>query len=249
MEFGFGSGLLTGVRNDSGATVPTTPERFGALQDVSVEFQGEVKELFSTQQFPIDSARGKTKIMGKAKMAEIKGRMYNDLFFGQTLAAGSTKYAYNESTTVGTGASPSYTVAFAASTPLTDQGVFYVANGDQLVSVSSGPTAGQYTFTASTGVYGWATGDLSQGMYVNYLYTSTAGYNIAIGNPFMGTTPRFQMTLYQPFEGNSVVLQLYACVSTRLSFPTRIDDYVIQDMDFSAFANSAGNVGNWSTTN
>jgi len=42
---------------------------------------------------------------------------------------------------------------------------------------------------------------------------------------------------------------LNSCVSTRLTFPTSIDDYVIQDLDFSAFANSAGNVGSWNSAN
>lgn len=244
MEFGFGSGILTGLRTDNSGT--NTPVRFGALQDVSVEFQGDIKELFATQQFPVDVARGKTKIMGKAKVAEIRSAMYNDLFFGQTRSTGQLKYAYNESTTLGTGAA-SYTVANSGSTPLVDTGVFYASNGDQLSAVSSAPGSGQYTFNASTGVYAFSTFAAGLGVLVNYTYTTTSGYNIAIGNPLMGTTPRFKATLFQQFENNQVVLVLNSCVSSRLSFPTRIDDYVIQDLDFSAFADSAGNVGSWNT--
>lgn len=243
MEFGFGSGILTGTRTDVN---DYTPIRFGALQDVSVEFNGETKELFSTQQFPIDTARGKTKISGKAKVAQIFGRMYNDLFFGQTLASGQTKYAYNESATLGTGAAV-YTVANSASTPLTDQGVFYAVTGNQFIGVATSPGSGQYTFNAATGVYGFSTFDASQGVLFNYLYTVTTGYNIVGGNPLMGTTPRFSCTLFQQYEGNQAVLQLYACVSNRLSFPTRIDDYTIVDLDFNAYANAAGNVFDWST--
>jgi hypothetical protein len=248
MEFGFGSGILTGVRNDSGAGASPTPRRFGALQDVSVEFTGDIKELFSTQQFPIDVARGKTKITGKAKLAEIKSGEYNDLFFGQTLATGSLKYAYNESVSAGTSAF-SYTVANSGSTPLTDQGAFYVSNGNQLDQVTGAPGSGQYTWNPSTGVYGFATADAGSGFFVNYLYHVTAGHNIAIGNPFMGTTPQFQATLFQQFEGNQIVLVLNKCVSSRLTFPTRIDDYMIEELDFSAFADTAGNVGSWNSTN
>lgn len=245
MEFGFGSGILTGLRTD---VANATPERFGALQDVSVEFNGDIKELFATQQFPIDVARGKTKIQGKAKVAEIKGSMYNNLFFGQTLATGQLKYAYNESTTLGTGAA-SYTVANSGSTPLTDQGVFYGTTGNQLTFVSSAPGSAQYTWNAATGVYGFSTFDAGVGVLVNYTYHVATGNNIAIGNPFMGTTPIFTATFFQQFEGNQVVLVLNKCVSSRLSFPTRIDDYVIQELDFSSFADGAGNVGTWSTTN
>ena len=244
MEFGFGSGILTGLRTDTAGT--NTPERFGALQDVSVEFTGEVKELFATQQFPIDSARGKTKISGKAKVAEIKAAMYNELFFGQTITSGQLKYAYNESTSLSnTTVSPSYTVTNSASTPLADQGVFNGTTGNQLSAVAASPSLNQYTFNAVTGVYGFSTFNNAQPMLINYTYSVATGFSIAIGNPFMGTTPRFKATLFQQFENNQIVLTLNACISTRLTFPTRIDDYVIADLDFSAFADAAGNVGSW----
>lgn len=244
MEFGFGSGLLTGQRNDTDAGTQVTPQRFGALQDVSIEFNGDIKELFSTQQFPIDVARGKTKIMGKAKVAEIKAQMYNQIFFGQTLSTGGVKYAYNESVA---GAVVAYTVANSVGgTPIVDEGVFFVTTGNQLAYVTSAPTTGQYGFVGTTGVYTFNVLD-TVGKFVNYLYVTTAGFNINIGNPFMGTTPQFKMTLFQPFEGNQVVLILNKCVSSRLTFPTRIDDYVIQDFDFSAFADGGGQVGSWNT--
>lgn len=244
MEFGFGSGILTGLRNDNTGT--NTPIRFGALQNVAIEWNGDVKELYSTGQFPIDTARGKTKISGKAKVAEIKASMYNELFFGQTVAAGQLKYAFNESTTLGTGAA-SYTVSNSGSTPLVDQGVFFTSNGNQLSAVSSSPGSGQYAFNAATGVYSFSTHSASLGVFVNYTYTVATGQSIAIANQFMGTTPRFKATLFQQYSGNQVVLILNSCVSTRLTFPTQIDDYVIQDLDFSAFADSAGNVGAWNS--
>lgn len=246
MEFGFGSGILTGLRTDNSGT--NTPLRFGALQDVSVEFTGDTKELFSTQQFPIDTARGKTKITGKAKVAEIKAQMYNELFFGQTLTTGQLKYAFNESTTLSnTTVAPSYTVANSGSTPLVDQGVFNATSGNQLSAVASSPVSNQYTFNVSTGVYSFSTFSNNQGVLTNYTYNVASGFNIAIGNPQMGVTPRFQATLMQQYENQQIVLVLYACVSNRLSYPTRIDDYLIQDLDFNAYANPAGNVGSWNS--
>lgn len=244
MEFGFGTGILTGVRTDTSGT--NTPLRFGALQGAAVEFNGDTKELFSTYQYPIDTARGKTKITGKVKVAEIKGSMYNDLFFGQTLAAGQTKYAFNESTTLGTGAA-SYTVSNSGSTPLTDQGVFFGSNGNQLAAVSSAPGSGQYTFNAATGVYTFSTHSASLGMLFNYTYTVSSGYNISGASLLMGNTPRFQATLFQRYNNQDIVLTLYACVSSRFTFPTTLDDYTYQDLDFSAFADSAGRTFNFST--
>lgn len=247
MQFGFGSGILTGIRTDvSGAT----PIRFGALQDVAVDFAGDIKELYSLGQFPLDTARGKTKVTGKAKVAQVRGQMYADLFFGQAATTGGLNQAYNESiASAGSG----YTVANAASTPLTDLGVFYGGNGlstdgNQFVLVGSSPTAGQYTFVASTGVYGFSTFDAGLNLFVNYNYTVTSGYHIDIrGDVLMGETPRFQADLFMKFEGKQIVLVLFACVSTRLSFPTRIDDYTIQDLDFSAFSDASGRLAKWST--
>ena len=246
LQFEFGSGILTATRNDTLVTGPQTPRRFGALQDVSIEFAGDIKELFSTFQYPIDTARGKTKITGKAKIAEVNTKEYNDIFFGNTTNTGSLKYAFNELATLSAG-TPTYTVANNASVPLTDQGVFYAGNtavsGNQLDIVSSGPGSGQYTFVASTGVYGFSTFDASQPMYFNYTYTVATGHSFTIANQFMGTTPRFSATLFQTFENNQFVMVLNRCISSRLTYPTRIDDYVITDLDFSAFADGSGNVG------
>ena len=319
-EYGFGAGFLTGLRTD--LTGVQTPRNFGTLQDVAIEFTGDVKELFGQYQYPVDSARGKTKITGKAKFATIQGRMYNDIFFGQTLGSGQTKFirppgeqltlgasvlattnatsapgsgtlyfaavpvgvlasmAVQDSTTPGVstpssevvsqtatsvvfsnpgtvaaGATDvihfvplSYTVALSASTPLTDQGVYYASGtGLQLDATTFAPsTTGTYNFNPLTGVYTFAPGDAGSTFFVNYTYNVSTGYTVSGINLPMGNTPRFQATFEQVFEGFNVVLVLYACVSTRLTFPTRIDDYVIQDLDFSAFADASSRVFSWS---
>lgn len=247
--FEFGSGVLTGVRNDIAGR--QTPRRFGVLQDVSIDFSGDIKMLWGTDQYPVDSARGKTKIEGKAKFAAITAAGYNDLFFGQSVATGQTLYAYNERTTLGssTGA-VAYTAANATTAGMSDQGVFYGGTdsnaGVQLTATTSAvPSSGSYNFTASSGVYAFSPSDSTAAVLVNYTYQSTSGYNIAINQQFMGTTPRFGLTLFQVFEGHQQILQLYNAVSSKLTYPTRIDDYVITEMDFSAFANASDNVGVW----
>lgn len=246
----FGSGILTGTRTD--LTGVQTPRRFGVLQDVSVDFAGDIKTLFGTNQYPVDSARGKTKIDGKAKFAALQAKGYNDLFFGQTVATGQTKYAYNERTTLATSTtSIGYTVANATSTPIVDQGVFYGGTGSnagvQLDVTSTAVSTGTatYNFVGSTGVYSFGAGDSGAALLVNYTYQVSTGFNIAINQQFMGTTPRFGLTLFQVFESNQMVLNLYQVTSSKLTYPTRIDDYVINEMDFSAFANAADQVGVW----
>jgi hypothetical protein len=244
----FGSGVLTGTRTD---IANATPRRFGVLQDVSIDFAGEVKTLFGMNQYPEDTARGKTKIEGKAKFAGIQASGYNDLFFGQTLATGSTQYAYNERTTLASSTtSISYTTANATSSPLVDQGVFYGGTGTnsgvQLTyTTTSPPTSANYNFNTSTGIYTFAAADSSAAVLVNYTYQISTGYNIAINQQLMGTTPRFGLTLFQVFEGHQMVLNLFSATSSKLTYPTRIDDYVIAEMDFAAFSNAAEQVGVW----
>jgi hypothetical protein len=41
---------------------------------------------------------------------------------------------------------------------------------------------------------------------------------------------------------------LFACTSTKLTFATKIDDYTIPELDFSAYANSAGQVYEFSAS-
>jgi len=319
-EYGFGTGFLTGLRTDVSGI--QTPRVFGTLQDVAIEFTGDIKELFGQYQYAVDTARGKTKITGKAKLATIQGRFYNDIFFGQTLVTGQTKFVtppgesvtlgstvvattnatsaagsgtlffasvpagvltgmfvddtttagvatassevtskttttvvFSNPGTVGATASDvvdfvplSYTVALSGSTPLTDQGVFYASGtGLQLDAATFAPSvAGTYNFNAATGVYTFAPADAGGTFFVSYNYHVSTGYTITGQQLAMGNTPRFQATFEQVFEGFNVVLVLYACVSSRLTFPTRIDDYVIQDLDFSAFANASNQVFSWS---
>ena len=247
--FEFGSGVLTGTRNDIAGL--QTPRRFGVLQDVSIDFAGDIKMLWGTNQYPVDSARGKTKIEGKAKFAGIQAAGYNDLFFGQTLTSGQKKYALSERATVGSSTTGiPYTTANAASGPFIDQGVFYGGSGTNAgvqlnATTTSPPPSASYNFNTSSGVYTLAPADSNAAMLFNYTYSVSAGYHIEIDQQFMGTTPRFGLTLFQVFEGNQQVLELYNAVSAKLSYPTKIDDYVVTEMDFSAFANAADTVGIW----
>ena len=83
----FGSGVLVGARTDiAGAT----PRQFATLQDVAVDFKGEIKQLYGQYQFPEAVARGKTSVSVKAKYGRVSGALFNDLFFGQASAIGAT---------------------------------------------------------------------------------------------------------------------------------------------------------------
>ena len=247
MELVFGIGALWGQRTD---VTGIGPDQFGVLQDNSIDFSFELKELYSQLQFPIDIARGKGKITGKAKMARIFSTLYADLFFGTTTAAGETNVSENETHTVGS--SPTVTVS-NVSTYVADLGVYYNSAGNvRFAYVTGAPSAvGTYT-TNGSGAYTFFTGDIGQAVNISYVFTDASGKTITITNEFMGYTPQWQGTFYNEKNTQGVTgqitLRLNQCVSSKLSFPTKIDDYGIPDFDYMAFSQPNGSIGTLSVT-
>ena len=246
MQLVFGSGALWGTRSD---VTGVGPDQFAILQDCTVDFTFEIKELYGQLGFPIDIARGKGKISGKSKAARIFGALYSDLFFGGTLTTGETNVSQGETYTLG---ASTLGVAHATSF-VADLGIYYLATGNKVFSyVTGAPSAlGTYS-TGVNGSYTFFTGDIGAVIAVSYVYTDANGKTITINNNYMGYTPTFVGTFYQnkSTQGASgqLTLRLNECVSSHLTIPSRLDDYSIPEFDFMSFANSAGVIGTISTT-
>lgn len=237
-QYGFGSGVLLATRND---VALATPIDFGALQDISLDFSFNTKELYGQNQFPLAVARGTGKITGKAKTGKISGRLFADLFFGETVSTGQAATAYHEAASIP--ATPYQVTVANGATFVTDQGVVSAVTGIPLAKVATAPTTGQYSVGAG-GVYTFAAADTLLGVLISYTYTVAAtGQSFTINNHLLGTTPTFQVQLYAPFQGKQLNILLYKCASSKLSIPTKLEDYVIPELDFSAFANDAGVIG------
>ena len=242
----FGSGVLIATPSSANAT----PVQFGALQDVSLDFSFSSKQLFGQYQFPIAFARGEGKIAGKAKFANIDGPLYNNCFFGQTLTAGQKLWAYNEAGAVASSSPYTYTAVNAANFD-EDLGVVYAASGLTLTKVASSPSTGQYSVAA--GVYTFSSGDAGKALLASYSYTQTAsgsGSHNQLVNKLMGTAPTFQIDFYQSnpnIVGAQWSLRLYNCVSTKLSVASKNQDFVIPELDFEAYANTANSIGEINT--
>jgi hypothetical protein len=252
MQLAFGAGALWGNRTDvTGSGIG--PDQFGILQDVQIDWDWTTKELWGQYQFPLDIARGQGKITGKAKFARIFGAIYGDLFFGQSPASGQLTVAENEAATVP--ATTPFTVSVAnAATYSDDLGVYYAAGvnaGNRLVRVTTPAAAGQYSVNLATGVYSFAAGDAGAALLVSYLYSAASGRKLVLTNQLAGFTPTFKATFYTVKTTQGVPaglsLVLNACTATKLSLPTRTDDYEIQEFDFSAFADATGTIGTLST--
>ena len=246
MQLSFGSGALWGERTDvSGSGVG--PRQFGVLQDIQIDFDWTDKELYGQLQFPVAIARGQGKITGKAKFAQILGLLYSDIFFGLSPANGQFAVSQLEAASVPAATPFAVTPANAASYN-DDLGVVYAGNGKRFNRVSTPSTAGQYSINFSTGVYTFSAADASAAVLLSYTYdTVTSGSKLAITNQPVGTTPTFKTTFYTSYNGNGTALRLNACTANKLSFPTKVDTWTINELDFSAFADASGTIGYLST--
>ncbi|MGO9622369.1 MAG: hypothetical protein ACLPT6_13315 [Desulfobaccales bacterium] len=238
-QFFFGAGTLYGLDN---STPTPTPVKFGTLQDVSVEFSADVKELYGANQFPAHIGRAKNKITCKAKLGQIQGAMLNVLYFGLPQSTGELLQAMGEAAQIPAAAPYTVTVANGA-TFAQDLGMVYVAGGAPLTQVLSAPVAGQYSVGAG-GVYTFAAADAGKTIQIDYLYNSpTTGGTIAISNQPMGLAPTFKAVLTGVTDGKTMTLILNQCISSKLTLPTKNEDHLIVEFDFSAMADDNDQVG------
>lgn len=252
-QFAFGSGMLwmTPQTDAFGNIIAVpTPLMVGVLQEGSVEISYDTKTLHGQNQFAVATARGKGKISGKAKFAQIFGDMFNSIVFGQGATAGLVTAKYDTS---GITVAATVTVTPPSSGAFSkDLGVVN-ALGLPLVKVASAPATGQYACNAATGAYTFAAADVGKTVFINYEYTVSAANapNADTGvvmNIPMGSQPKFGVDLMIPFEAKTMKLELYACTANKLSLATKQDDFMIPEIDFEAMADSTGRVMRWSTS-
>lgn len=242
-QYVFGTGQLFSTPVGGGA-----PLRFGALQDVSVDFSGDIKQLFGQYQYALDVARGKAKIEWKAAAGNIDVEFYNSIFFSQTVATGDELVqVFNEAGAVPAMTPYEVTVANGANF-YADLGVSYAASGQPLKQVAAAPAVGEYTVSAS-GVYTFNATDASAGVLLNYLYeNAAAGGSLEVTNQLMGSAPRFQLILSQVYDSKNFTLVLYSNVAEKLSLPLKQDDYLISEINGQAMADAANRVARLTTT-
>ncbi len=94
----------------------------------------------------------------------------------------------------------------------------------------------------------FAAADTLVNILLNFTYTTalatTQGFTVA--NQLLGTTPTFAAQFYTTFQGIPITLRLNNCTSNKLSFQTKLEDFIMPEFDFSCFADAAGNVMTWS---
>jgi len=245
-QFAFGTGSLWGYQTQDafGNTIANlTPIKFGEVQDVGIDISRDLKLLHGQLMLPTAIGGGKMKIDIKAKFARVMGRLFSDLFFGQSMSTGSLLGIVNDTTGVtipGTPFQVTPTVP-GSGTWQRDLGVVD-SNGLPFTRVASGPTTGQYSVSA--GVYTFATADTGKTVFISFQYSATSALakSLSITNQPMGYVPTFGMDLAIVFNGKQSNWRFPNCVSGKLAFDPKQDDFAQMDMDISVFADAAGNV-------
>ncbi len=248
MQYSFGTGTLWGAATADAlgnVIANPTPVKFGTLNDVSVEIDRDIKELYGQLAFPVAVGGGKMKVAVKAKFAQIVGRIFNDLFLGQGLVAGTLTSANEDLTGTAIPTTPFIITVTPpnAGTFLRDLGVLD-SNGVPMQRVASAPATGQYSLAGA--VYTFAAADVAKVVYISYGYTYTlaTAKSLTFNNIAMGTVPIFGLDLSCRFQGKQAYIRLGQCVAKKLSFDPKQDDYTMLDMDIAAFADPVtGSVG------
>lgn len=257
--FGPGIAWITPVQDANGNTVANpTPILVAGIQDISLDMSAEVKELYGTNSFALAIGRGKQKMGIKIKNAQVHGRLWNQLFFGQTVAAGIYDDVY-DTTGIAIPSSP-FQITITSGAPsatnvqIPSSGTFgYLLNvrdGNNLPynRVASAPATGQFSIASSTLTF--AAADVGKIVYIdfNYTATSTVAQKLAIQNLPMGAAPIFQFDMKIPYLGNTFNATFPNCMATKAGLATKLDDFAYPEFDISAFAPGGVGVGtlSWS---
>lgn len=244
----FGSGTLWGspIQDANGNPITNpTPIQFGVLQEVSVDISFDNKLLYGQLQFAVDSGRGKGKISCKAKAAQVNAQLFNSIFFGQALTSGVIADYLDLIGTVIPG------TPFNITPPVPGSGVWTTdlgvrgEGGSQFIRVASAPTTGQYAVNA--GQYTFAGADVGKRAYMSFQYTgaSSVAQKSMVTNMLMGAAPTFRADISVQRGLKSMILSLMSCTSSKLSFTTKQDDFIIPEFDFDGMADANGNVLQW----
>lgn len=239
----FSAGYLFAI--PSGAN--PTPMMFGAVQDTTVDFSFDLKQLYGQSQFPLEQARGKGKIEIKASIGRVDPNLFNQIYFNLALAPGETLSSVGEASTIPT--SPFTVTALNGATFKTDLGVYSSTLGRFLSRVASAPASGQYAVNTTSGVYTFAAADTGGVIKLYYTYGSTStGGAIAGQNTPMGAGPIFSLQLVNQYRGKSLSLSFPAVQSSKLGLPMKLDDFTLPSLDMQAQDDGTGTVFNWTMT-
>lgn len=236
----FGPGSLWVTRTD---IANGTPVNIGYVNEFSLDFSFETKQLYGTNQFALLAARGTAKTTGKIKAATLSGQALNTVLLGGTWTGGTQYDVYvNPSTPIPTTPFHITPTIPSSGTFYKDLGVINAATGQPFTLVTGTPTAGQYS--QSAGIYTFSSADNVSGISViitvAYSYTTGAtGQSQIVTNQPIGTTPTFSLDYKSALYGSTYYLSIYQAIGGKVAFSHKLTDYMMPEYDFEFFANAA----------
>lgn len=249
--FGAGKIHVTPIQDVYGNPITDgTPVEVGVVQSVSVDISYDLKELYGRGQFAVDAARGKGSIKCKATMGRINGALLNSIFFGGVVSEGGitavAQTINGEVIPVGGIVTPTVpnTGTFVKDLGVTD------GKAIPLKRVASAPAAGQYSVDEATGAYTFAAGDAAKTVFISFKYSATvAGAKSGLVNNLdMGYTPEFGVDLMRDYKGKFMGMEFFRCVSNKLAFSSKQDDYDLPEFEFQPMADDLNRVFKWTTS-
>lgn len=240
----FGPGILIVTRIDI-ANAPSV--NVGFAQEFSIDITATNKELYGQKKYPLVVAQGTIKATGKFKAAVLSGIAWNNVMFGQSFASGGFAWNIDEAQLV-PGTPYTVTVTDAATYDF-DLGVRYAATLLPLQRVAAGSeAAGKYSVTltgGNKGKYIFAAADTALNMLITYTKTTVTGQSLVVTNALIGTTPVFQLDYYtnlnQP-TSKPFVVRIFACVGSKLSLASKLEDFIMPECEFGLFADATDRV-------
>ena len=245
--FQFGVGRLFVNPVGGNLAVNPTPYSILTVQNVSVDLNQDLKELVGQNKIADDIAPAQIKITGKFEYGNIDIRMWNQIFFADNQVTGMKNILADEPWTIPTSSPSNPTVTVTNSAVFyQDLGVRYSATGISMIRVSSSPTTGQYA--VSNGVYTFSPTEGNVGVLISYVFTTNQSntYTVQFANHLMGYGPLFELWLSEPYQlvnGLNNGLHLFQCRISKFNNDLKNTDYLKPTMDFSAYANAAGQIG------
>lgn len=237
-QYSFGLGHLYGVRTD---VANSTPREFGVLQECSLDFDTPVQLLYGQNIYPVAGGRKKSKMSGKAKFAQINGRLFNDLFFAGTPTVAQLQVINGEA---GTPVTNVRTVTQSA-TWVDDLGVVGTSGalaGRRFTKVASAPATGQYSVAA--GVYTFAAADSNPPVAISYTYTVAAPADpvnrLSVPNLVMTSPPTLQLVWHESFLSKDIVIKCPNVIAEKLAWPIKQEDFLVSELDFQILDNGSG---------
>lgn len=132
--------------------------------------------------------------------------------------------------------------------------VYYsqVAASSEVSSSTAGQAGGGYSLSA--GVLTFAAADAGLTVLVNYLYTPASGHDsskLALSQVGMNSATVFKLRLvgtaaHNGFTNQSqqFIVELNNCLLPSLKMDFKLDDWTYMDLDYQAFIDASGNLGN-----